>query len=94
MPRLGLLLPLTGPDRRIGEELRDGVQLANREAGSPFELVIEDTGIDYGHLPIATERGGDVSESPASGFVTRGVRCPAAAGSRRRGHRRPAQEQI
>ena len=68
-PRLGLLLPLTGPDRRIGEDLRDGVQLANREAGSPFELVIEDTGIDYGNLPIATERGGDVSESPASGLL-------------------------
>ena len=68
-PRLGLLLPLTGPDRRIGEELRDGVRLANREAGSPFELVIADTGIDYGNLPIATERGGDVSESPASGLL-------------------------
>ena len=68
-PRLGLLLPLTGPDRRIGEELRDGVQLANREAGSPFELVIDDTGIDYGNLPIATERDGDVSESPASGLL-------------------------
>ena len=68
-PRLGLLLPLTGPDRRIGEDLRDGVRLANREAGSPFELVIADTGIDYGNLPIATERGGDVSESPASGLL-------------------------
>ena len=68
-PRLGLLLPLTGPDRRIGEELRDGVRLANREAGSPFELVIADTGIDYGNLPIAIERGGDVSESPASGLL-------------------------
>ena len=68
-PRLGLLLPLTGLDRRIGEELRDGVQLANREAGSPFELVIADTGIDYGNLPIGTDRGGDVSESPASGLL-------------------------
>ena len=68
-PRLGLLLPLTGPDRRIGEELRDGVQLANREAGSPFELVIEDTGIDYGNLPIATDRADSVSESLASGLL-------------------------
>ena len=67
-PRLGLLLPLTGPDRRIGEELRDGVQLANREAGSPFELVIEDTGIDYGNLPIATDHS-DISESLASGLL-------------------------
>ena len=69
LPRLGLLLPLTGLDRRIGEELRDGVRLANREAGSPFELVIADTGIDYGNLPIATERDSVVSESPASGLL-------------------------
>ncbi|MCE2447611.1 MAG: ABC transporter substrate-binding protein [Candidatus Latescibacteria bacterium] len=68
-PRLGLLLPLTGPDRRTGEELRDGVRLANREAGSPFELVDADTGVDYGNLPIATGRSGDVSESPASGLL-------------------------
>ena len=68
-PRLGLLLPLTGVDYRIGEELRDGVQLANREAGSPFELVIEDTGIDYGNLPIATDHSGVISESPASGLL-------------------------
>ena len=69
LPRLGLLLPLTGPDQQYGEELHQGVLLANREAGSPFELVIADTGIDYGNLPIATERGDDVSESPASGLL-------------------------
>ena len=68
-PRLGLLLPVTGPHQRYGEELRQGVLLANREAGSPFELVIADTGVDYGNLPIATDRGGDVSESPASGLL-------------------------
>ena len=68
-PRLGLLLPLTGPDRRYGEELHQGVQLANREAGSPFELVIADTGVDYGKLPIGTDHGGDVSESSASGLL-------------------------
>ena len=68
-PRLGLLLPLTGPYQRIGEELRQGVLLANREAGSPFELVIDDTGVDYGNLPIGTDRGGDVSESSASGLL-------------------------
>lgn len=68
-PRLGLLLPLTGPYRRIGEELREGVQLANREAGSPFKLIVADTGVDYGNLPIGTERGGDVSESSASGLL-------------------------
>jgi len=68
-PRLGLLLPMNGIDYRIGQELRDGVRLANREAGSPFELVIADTGIDYGNLPIATDRGGDIRESPASGLL-------------------------
>ena len=68
-PRLGLLLPLTGPDQRYGEELRQGVLLANQEAGSPFELVIADTGVDYGDLPIATDRATDVSESPSSGLL-------------------------
>ena len=68
-PRLGLLLPLTGPYQRIGEELRQGVLLANREAGSPFELVIADTGVDYGNLPIATDRADSVSESSASGLL-------------------------
>ena len=68
-PRLGLLLPLTGPYRRIGEELREGVQLANREAGSPFELIVADTGVDYGNLPIGMDRGGDVRESSASGLL-------------------------
>jgi len=67
-PRLGLLLPLTGPCHRIGEELREGVQLANREAGSPFELVVTDTGVDYGNLPIATECD-DVSKSSASSLL-------------------------
>ena len=68
-PRLGLLLPLTGSDQQYGEELRQGVLLANREAGSPFELVVEDTGIDYGNLPIATDHSGDISESLASGLL-------------------------
>ena len=68
-PRLGLLLPMTGVNYRIGEELHDGVQLANREAGSPFELVVADTGVDYGNLPIATDHSDDISESPASGLL-------------------------
>ena len=68
-PRLGLLLPLTGPDQRYGEELHQGVLLANQEAGSPFELVIDDTGVDYGNLPIGKDRGGDISESLASGLL-------------------------
>ena len=69
VPRLGLLLPVTGPYRRIGEEIREGVQLANREAGNPFELVVADTGVDYGNLPIGTDLGSDLSESPASGLL-------------------------
>ena len=68
-PRLGLLLPLTGPDQQYGEELRQGVLLANQEAGSPFELVIDDIGVDYGELPIATDRATDVSESPSSSLL-------------------------
>ena len=68
-PRLGLLLPLTGPDQQYGEELRQGVLLANREAGSLFELVVDDTGIDYGNLAIATDHSGDISESLASGLL-------------------------
>ena len=68
LPRLGLLLPMTGPYRPIGEELLAGVQLANWEAGSIFELIVADTGVDYGDLPIG-HRGGDVSESPSSGLL-------------------------
>ena len=68
-PRLGLLLPMTGVNYRIGEELHDGVQLANREAGSPFELVVADTGVDYGNLPIAADHSDAISESPASGLL-------------------------
>ena len=69
LPRLGLLLPVTGPYHRIGGELHQGVQLANLEAGSPFELKVADTGVDYGNLPIGTDLGGDVSESSASGLL-------------------------
>ncbi|MBI2503980.1 MAG: ABC transporter substrate-binding protein [Candidatus Latescibacteria bacterium] len=53
VPRLGLLLPLSGPDLQLGRELLEGARLANREQGNPFELVPMDTGFDYGNLPIA-----------------------------------------
>ena len=43
--------------------------MANQEAGSPFELVTDNTGIDYGNLPIGKDRGGDISESLASGLL-------------------------
>ena len=53
-PAIGLLLPLSGAgnQRQVGRELMQGVQLANEEAGELFHLTVEDTGIDYGSLPI------------------------------------------
>lgn len=53
-PRLGLLLPLsgTGFQRQVGEDLYAGIQLANEQAGEPFELVVADVGIEYENLPI------------------------------------------
>lgn len=52
VPRLGLLLPLSGPNAALGRELLEGVRLANRGQDNPFELVPMDTGFDYGNLPI------------------------------------------
>jgi ABC-type branched-subunit amino acid transport system substrate-binding protein len=69
LPRIGLLLPITGPYRQVGEELLEGVQLANEEAGGVFELIVADTGVDYGDLPIGENLGGDFSESPGSGLL-------------------------
>ena len=69
LPRIGLLLPLTGPYSQIGEELFEGVQLANEEAGGLFELIVADTGVDYGDLPIGEGLGGDFSENPGSGLL-------------------------
>ena len=51
-PRLGVVLPLSGPERQYGEEILAGVRLANEEHGEPFEIIAEDTGSDYGDLPI------------------------------------------
>ncbi|MBM3276701.1 MAG: ABC transporter substrate-binding protein [Candidatus Handelsmanbacteria bacterium] len=59
-PRLGLLLPLSGPDNRLGRELLEGARLANREQGAPFQLVPLDTGFDYGNLPIAEDQEGEL----------------------------------
>ena len=69
LPRIGLLLPMAGPYRQIGEELLAGVQLANEEAGGGFELIVADTGVDYGDLPIGENLGGDLSENPGSGLL-------------------------
>ncbi len=69
LPRIGLLLPITGRYRQIGEELLEGVQLANEEAGGVFELIVADTGVDYGDLPIGENLGGGFSENPGSGLL-------------------------
>ena len=52
LPRLGLLLPLSGPQHQIGEDLYAGIQLANEELGDPFEFIVADTGFEYGDLVI------------------------------------------
>ena len=67
--KLGLLLPFSGPYRALGEELYSGVQMANEAAGQPFDLVIADTGMDFGDLPINTDAVGNISEHPGSGLV-------------------------
>ncbi len=59
-PRLGLLLPLSGPFRQYGEDLLDGVGLANRELDEPFELVARDTGFEYGDLPIVESESNEL----------------------------------
>ncbi len=46
-PRLGVLLPLSGPDGHYGQELLAGIRLANDEAGFPFDLVEADSGREY-----------------------------------------------
>ena len=82
-PRLGLLLPMTGPYRQIGAELYEGVQLANEDVGEIFELIVADTGVDYEGLPIGDHLGGDVSESPGSSLlrVVHGASQLAAEGA-------------
>ena len=67
--KLGLLLPFSGPYKALGEELYSGVQMANEDAGQPFDLVIADTGMDFGDLPINTDAAGNISEHPGSGLV-------------------------
>ena len=57
LPSLGILLPMTarlemGHELTLGEDILAGIQLANDEAGKPFDLVVADTGLEYGDLPI------------------------------------------
>jgi len=56
-PRLGVVLPLSGPEGHYGKELLAGVRLANEEFGEPFEIIEKDTGSDYGDLPIFQSEG-------------------------------------
>ena len=47
VPRLGVLLPLSGRDGGTGADLLAGVHLANAEMGRPFDLIVRDTGAEY-----------------------------------------------
>ena len=58
-PKLGLLVPLSGPFRQYGEDLLDGVHLANREADEPFEILPQDIGFDY-DLPVVESEGSEL----------------------------------
>lgn len=67
--KLGLLLPFSGPYKALAEELYSGVQMANEAAGQPFDLIVADTGMDFGDLPINTDAAGNISEHPGSGLI-------------------------
>ncbi|MBT6144940.1 MAG: ABC transporter substrate-binding protein, partial [Gemmatimonadetes bacterium] len=53
VPRIGVLLPLTGQSEEdaaiasVGREILDGIRFANEEAGEPFDLFIVDTGAKF-----------------------------------------------
>ena len=47
VPRLGVLVPLSGREGRTGGDLLQGVRFANEEMGRPFDLVVRDTGAEY-----------------------------------------------
>ncbi len=67
--KLGLLLPLSGPYQRIANEIYAGVKMANEAAGEPFDLIVADTGLDFGDLPINADAIGALSENPGSGLL-------------------------
>ena len=74
--KLGLLLHLSGTYSSIAQEIYNGVEMANAAAGHPFEVIIEDTGIDYGTLPIDSGLNSDLQENNGSGLlrVARGAK--------------------
>ena len=66
---MGLLLPITGAYASIAQQIYNGVELPNTYAGQPFEIIIEDTGIDYGTLPIDSGLNSDPQENNGSGLL-------------------------
>jgi branched-chain amino acid transport system substrate-binding protein len=61
--RLGALIPLSGTNAQSGREMRDGAQLAVREAndaggvlGRPVELIVGDDGCDPGTAVVEANR--------------------------------------
>ena len=56
-PRLGVLLPLSGPDGHYGSEILAGIRLANEDAGDLFDLVEVDTGREY--PTVQTQNGSE-----------------------------------
>jgi len=51
-PRLGVILPLGGDRYPSAAEVLHGIVMANDEMGRPFDLILADTGEDFGILPI------------------------------------------
>ena len=50
-PRVGVILPLS--DRlEEAREVLDGIRMANDDMGKPFDLLVVDTGYDFGSVPI------------------------------------------
>lgn len=74
--KLGLLLPLSGMYATIAQEIYNGVEMANFAAGQPFEIIVEDTGVDYGKLPIDSGLNSDPQENNGTGLlrVARGAK--------------------
>ena len=74
--KLGLLLPLSGTYATIAQEIYNGVEMANFAAGEPFEIIVQDTGVDYGKLPIDSGLNSDPQENNGTGLlrVARGAK--------------------
>ena len=51
-PRIGIIQPLSGDQFPSAQEVLDGIKMANDEMGRPFDLLLADTGQDFGTVPI------------------------------------------